>query len=86
MIGLDLATHKCFQAKNCEFDERFLRQVIQIVLFIYESEIFLRFDADNALSVTFHSPGEYLSINCCENCFCLKLLIRDFCEPFSGSF
>ena len=47
---------------------------------------FLRFDADNALSVTFHFPGEYLSINCCENCFCLKLLIRDFCEPFSGSF
>ena len=29
-----------FQAKNWEFDERFLRQVIQILLFIYESEIF----------------------------------------------
>ena len=47
---------------------------------------FLRFDADNALSVTFHFPGEYLSINCCENCFCLKLLIRGFCEPFSSLF
>ena len=40
VIGPDLATHKCFQAKNWEFDKRFLRQVMQIVLFIYESEIF----------------------------------------------
>ena len=47
---------------------------------------FIGFDADNALSVTFHFLGEYVSTNFCENCFCLKLSIRDFCKTFSASF